>query len=73
MMKEATESLPEQIKGTTPSHKLEDYTGTFEHPAYGTLQVYKRDDSLYVQFMEMDIQLGIIITTSSLQKLTYSK
>lgn len=33
-MKEATESLPEQIKGTTPSHKLEDYTGTFEHPAY---------------------------------------
>ncbi|MBJ8053001.1 serine hydrolase [Bacillus cereus] len=57
MMKETTESLPEQIKGTTPSHKLEDYTGTFEHPAYGTLQVYKRDDSLYVQFMEMEIQL----------------
>ena len=28
MMKEATESLPEQMKGTTPSHKLEDYTGT---------------------------------------------
>ena len=43
MMKEATESVPEQIKGTTPSHKLEDYTGTFEHPAYGTLQVYKRE------------------------------
>ncbi|NVL83841.1 DUF3471 domain-containing protein, partial [Escherichia coli] len=34
-----------------------DYTGTFEHPAYGTLQVYKRDKSLFVQFMEMDIQL----------------
>jgi len=58
MMKETTESIPKQIKGTTPSHKLEDYTGTFEHPAYGTLQVYKRDDSLYVQFMEMEIQLG---------------
>lgn len=58
MMKEATESIPEQTKGTTPSHKLEDYTGTFEHPAYGTLQVNKRDDSLNVQFMEMDIQLG---------------
>ncbi|WP_263704962.1 serine hydrolase [Bacillus thuringiensis] len=57
MMKESTESIPEQMKGTTPSHKLEDYTGTFEHPAYGTLQVYKRDDSLFVQFMEMDIQL----------------
>ncbi|HFK1763371.1 penicillin-binding protein [Bacillus wiedmannii] len=57
MMKEATESIPEQTKGTTPSHKLEDYTGTFEHPAYGTLQVNKQDDSLNVQFMEMDIQL----------------
>ena len=72
-MKEATESLPEQIKGTTPSHKLEDYTGTFEHPAYGTLQVYKRDDSLYVQFMEMDIQLGHHHYDISPQKLTYSK
>ncbi|KFN01490.1 serine hydrolase [Bacillus clarus] len=57
MMKETTESLPEQIKGTTPSHKLDDYTGTFEHPAYGALQVYKRDDTLSVQFMEMEIQL----------------
>ncbi|HHT7190494.1 TPA: serine hydrolase [Bacillus cereus] len=57
MMKETSESLPEQIKETTPSHKLEGYTGTFEHPAYGTLQVYKRDASLYVQFMEMEIQL----------------
>ncbi|MFJ8529047.1 serine hydrolase [Bacillus sp. NPDC094106] len=57
MMKEATESLPEQIKGTVPSHTLEDYTGTFEHPAYGTLQVYKENEKLYVQFMEMDIPL----------------
>ena len=57
MMKEATESLPEQIKGTAPSHTLEDYTGTFEHPAYGTLQVYKENEKLYVQFMEMDIPL----------------
>ncbi len=58
MMKEATESLPEQNeRDYNLLHKLEDYTGTFEHPAYGTLQVYKRDDSLFVQFMEMDIQL----------------
>lgn len=57
MIKEITESIPEQIKGTTPSHKLDDYTGTFEHPAYGILQVYKRDGSLFVQFMEMEIQL----------------
>ncbi|MEH7456752.1 serine hydrolase [Bacillus sp. JJ1127] len=57
MMKEATESLPEQIKGTAPSHTLENYTGTFEHPAYGTLQVYKENEKLYVQFMEMDIPL----------------
>ncbi|PFN28527.1 serine hydrolase [Bacillus cereus] len=57
MMKETMESLPEAVTGTTPSHKLEDYTGTFEHPAYGALQVYKREDSLFVQFMEMEIPL----------------
>ena len=57
MMKEATESLPEAINGTTPSHTLDDYTGTFEHPAYGTLKIYKQDDSLHVQFMDTEIQL----------------
>ncbi|OQR56152.1 serine hydrolase [Bacillus sp. CDB3] len=57
MMKEATASLPEQIKGTSPSHALDAYTGTFEHPAYGKIQVFKQDDSLHVQFWDMEFQL----------------
>ncbi|MFJ8413939.1 serine hydrolase [Bacillus paramycoides] len=57
MMKEATESLPEATKGTSPSHSLDAYTGTFEHPAYGRLKIFKQDDSLHVQFMDMEFQL----------------
>ncbi|MEY8347188.1 serine hydrolase [Bacillus cereus] len=57
MMKEGNQSLPEQIKETAPSHALEDYSGTFEHPAYGTLEVYKQNEELYVQFTEMKVPL----------------
>ncbi|MDZ5610145.1 serine hydrolase [Bacillus pseudomycoides] len=57
MMKEGNQSLPEQVKDTTPSHPLKDYTGTFEHPAYGTLEVYKQNEELYLQFTEMKVQL----------------
>jgi len=57
MMKEVNQSLPEQVKGTVPSHTLGDYTGTFEHPAYGTLEVYKQNEELYLQFTEMKVQL----------------
>ncbi|MCI0764428.1 serine hydrolase [Bacillus sp. TL12] len=57
MMKEVNQSLPEQIKETAPSHALEDYSGTFEHPAYGTLEVYKQNEELYVQFTEMKVPL----------------
>ncbi len=71
MMKEPIESLPEQVKGTVPSHKLDDYTGTFKHPAYGLLTVYKQGDSLYVQFMDIEMQLqhyhyDIFVTTVTL-------
>lgn len=31
---------------TRPSHQLKDYTGTFEHPAYGTAEVSLRDSQL---------------------------
>ncbi|WP_144551004.1 serine hydrolase [Bacillus mycoides] len=57
MMKEGNQSLPEQIKETAPSHALEDYSGTFEHSAYGTLEVYKQNEELYVQFTEMKVPL----------------
>jgi hypothetical protein len=31
---------------TTPSHALEDYTGKFEHPAYGVLEIRVEDGVL---------------------------
>ncbi|WP_459503615.1 serine hydrolase [Bacillus sp. C1] len=51
------QSLPEPVKETAPSHPLKDFTGTFEHPAYGTLEVYKQNEELYVQFLELEVQL----------------
>lgn len=49
--KESTAKAKEQIAstrkpGTQPSHPLEDYTGYFEHPAYGILSVEIHDNRL---------------------------
>ncbi len=49
--REATAKAKEQIAsarktGTQPSHPLEDYTGYFEHPAYGILSVEINDNRL---------------------------
>ncbi len=35
----ATEAEEPRIEGTKPAHKLEEYTGEYVHPAYGTLKV----------------------------------
>lgn len=58
MMKGTPQSLPEQIKETKPSHSLEDYTGTFQHPAYGTLEVYKQNDNLHLRFESFDVVMN---------------
>ncbi|MGN6439580.1 MAG: serine hydrolase [Agriterribacter sp.] len=36
-----------RVAGTKPSHPLKDYTGTFNHPGYGDVNVYQRNDSLF--------------------------
>lgn len=36
-----------RIKGTKPSHPLSAYEGLFVHPAYGPLEVYLRNDTLF--------------------------
>lgn len=47
-MMKANEGLEEaeRVKGTKPSHKLEDYVGEYEHPAYGILSVSLKDGKL---------------------------
>jgi CubicO group peptidase (beta-lactamase class C family) len=37
------------IPGTRPSHPLNDYAGTFRHPAYGRFEVVRRRESIYLQ------------------------
>lgn len=43
----ATESSSRK-PGTTPSHKLADYTGLFNHPGYGSFEIINRNDSLFL-------------------------
>lgn len=43
--------------GTHPSHPLEDYTGEFEHPAYGIISVELKDNKLTTTFNSMGSQL----------------
>jgi CubicO group peptidase (beta-lactamase class C family) len=57
MLKEVTQSLPEQIKDTKPSHPLKDFTGTYEHPAYGTLEIYENNEDLHIKFLDIAVPL----------------
>ncbi len=41
-----SEREPERKTGTKPAHPLEEYAGTYEHPAYGTLSVAKEGNKL---------------------------
>ena len=41
-----------------PAHKLEDYVGYYEHPAYGILQVKLENDRLYATYGEMTLSLS---------------
>jgi CubicO group peptidase (beta-lactamase class C family) len=36
-----------QIKGTKPSHPLEDYTGSYSNPGYGSFEISLENDSLF--------------------------
>ena len=36
-----------QIQGTSPSHKLEDYSGYYDHPGYGVFELLTKKDSLF--------------------------
>ena len=48
LMKAANAAPPQEkrVEGTKPAHKLEDYTGEYNHPAYGRLKVEVAADKL---------------------------
>ncbi|MFN8342264.1 MAG: serine hydrolase [Cyclobacteriaceae bacterium] len=41
-----------QIKGTRPGHDLASYTGKFEHPAYGTMEITLTSEKLHLTFRD---------------------
>jgi len=47
----------DQVKNTRPSHPLEDFTGDYEHPAYGFLRIGRSGDQLQYDFHGMKFPL----------------
>jgi hypothetical protein len=47
----------EQVAHTTPSHPLEEFTGEFEHPAYGVFTVALHDSALQMNFHNIVLPL----------------
>lgn len=47
----------DRVLGTNPSHKLADYAGIFEDPAYGRVIVAYRNDSLTFKFNQYELPL----------------
>lgn len=41
---------PNRVEGTEPSHELKAYTGKYEHPAYGTVEISLSGDKLIADF-----------------------
>ncbi|MCI2424783.1 serine hydrolase [Candidatus Acetothermia bacterium] len=42
---------------TQPSHRLEDYTGSFEHPGYGSISIACKGNNLVATYNAMDFPL----------------
>jgi CubicO group peptidase (beta-lactamase class C family) len=47
----------ERIANTSPSHPLTDYTGEYEHPAYGLLKIALKDSALQFDFHKIVLPL----------------
>ena len=47
-------------EGTQPSHGLDAYTGTFNHPGYDDIKVFLQNDSLFVDFIAAEAPLPLV-------------
>ena len=43
--------------GTKPSHRLREYGGTFNHPAYGNIKITEKEDKLYINYNKVTAEL----------------
>ena len=58
-MEAATKPIIESKKdNSTPSHSLEEYTGIYENPAYGSLKIEVKDNSLKLIYNNIDYTLN---------------
>jgi len=48
----------DRVENTKPSHPLEDYTGQFEHPAYGILKISSDNNELKFDFHKIILPLN---------------
>ena len=48
----------DRVDGTSPTHSMDNYTGVFEHPAYGEFVVLERNDSLFFNFRRVELPLN---------------
>jgi CubicO group peptidase (beta-lactamase class C family) len=46
-----------RISGTRPSHALEQFTGTYSNPGYGSFKIAVENDSLFAQFKRIKLYL----------------
>jgi CubicO group peptidase (beta-lactamase class C family) len=53
-----TKAGGERVAGTAPSHKLEEYVGDYEHPAYGVVHIGLKDRALTFKFHGFDFGLS---------------
>ena len=50
-------SDPNRVEGTEPTHPLEDYTGKYENPAYGTMEIFMKGDGLAGQYHTFELSI----------------
>jgi CubicO group peptidase (beta-lactamase class C family) len=55
--KKATEKKEDAKPNAGPSHPLDDYTGLFNNPGYGTFEIEKKNDSLFALFKQTKFYL----------------
>lgn len=53
-----TEAANAKVNGTKPSHSLQEFTGDYKHPGYGTFYITVKNDSLFAQTPKGELYLS---------------
>ena len=53
--KDANHKIAGKVDGTSPSHSMKDFTGTYENPGYGTFEFDLKEDRLIGKYNNLNI------------------